>query len=57
MDEKYITVGDAEKILKISSQTIRKKIKSGEIPYYQPGKKYLLRLEDLYRWIENNKKK
>ena len=56
-DKKYITIAEAEDILKLSSQTIRKKLKSKEIPYSRNGKKYLLLKEDLYFWIEKNKNK
>ena len=56
-EKKYLTLADASKIMKISPQSIRLKIKSGEIPFTQPGKQYLLLEEDVYKWIETKHKK
>lgn len=48
---KLYTVEELKEILKLSSFTIRKKIREGEIVAYKVGKKYLIKEVDLKNYI------
>lgn len=43
------------RLLDISSHTLRKKAKNGEMPFLMVSKKWLISKSDLIDWLENNK--
>ena len=49
----YLTVQEAAQLLKCSEETIRRKIKAGQIPATFDGNKWLIRREDLIIAIES----
>jgi len=55
MAKKFITVKRFAEILNMDHQTIRRKIKAGEIPAYKIGGKVLLKREEIDKWIESQK--
>ncbi len=40
--EPYLTLQEASVIMKLSVQSVRKKCKSGQLPYYKPDRKILI---------------
>jgi len=55
-DEPYLTLAEAGKIMRLSPQSVRRKVKSGEIPYHQPDRKILIPKKEAIFWVEKHNK-
>jgi excisionase family DNA binding protein len=48
----YLTIHEAAKICGLSAKTLRRWISRRELPYFQPGRSILIKLEDLIAHVE-----
>ncbi len=48
-----LTIREAAERLKVSDDTIRRRIKSGELPAYKPTRKYVIKQSDLNTFLES----
>ncbi len=55
-EKEYLNVDDVKKITCLSNDSIRKLIRNGEIQASKIGVRYLIKRQDLYDYIERNKK-
>lgn len=55
--DKFLTVEDAAKELKVDTQTIRKWIRDGELPAISVGRQYRIKREDFDAFIEKRRTK
>lgn len=55
-EKEYLNVDDIKAITRLSNDSIRKLIRNGEIQASKIGVRYLVRRQDLYDYIERNKK-
>ena len=53
--ERYLTVREVGILLNLSTQTIRKMMKAGLIPYFMVGKNYRIKKEDIDRLTERRR--
>lgn len=54
--EPYLTLQEASVIMKLSVQSVRKKCKSGQLPYYKPDRKILIPKKEVIFWVEKHNK-
>jgi excisionase family DNA binding protein len=56
ISNRYLTLTEAASFLRLSVTTLSKLIKSGKIKSYSTGKKFLLLIEDLEKFLSENTK-
>ena len=54
-DETFLTVDEVAGQLRVSTQTVRRWIKHGELPGYRVGRRFRIRRADLVEWIERHR--
>lgn len=57
LDKEIYTTKEAAKILKIGAPAVRDAIKSGKLPAFKISTSWIIRREDLQRYIERKTKK
>ena len=55
MENRFIGIDDASRLLNLSNSTIYKRTMSNTIPYYKPGRKLLFIQEELIEYVKNYK--
>jgi excisionase family DNA binding protein len=50
-EERLIDLEEAARMVGVSSQTVRRWAQTGRLPYFKPGRKYLLRARDVEQFI------
>jgi len=50
----FVTLEEAAHYLRRSRLTLEKWARDGKIPAYKTGKRYLLRVDELRRWVEEH---
>ena len=53
-DDPYLTIKDIRSELRLSHETVRKWIVSGQLPYVKVGRQYRVRRSDLQRMLAGN---
>ena len=53
--KQWLTVEDISEELGIDVQTVRLWIRSKRLPAYKPGKQYLVKREDLEKFLEDSR--
>ena len=54
-DELFLTVEEVADQLRVSTQTVRRWVKEGELPGYRVGRCFRVKRADLERWIEQQR--
>ena len=49
--ERFLTVQEVAELMRVSTMTVYRLIKAGDIPALKVGKSYRLREDDVDRWI------
>ncbi len=52
--DKYLSLGEVAEVLGTSTQWVRRRVKSGELPAYKPGKEWRIREGDLNEFLETH---
>lgn len=55
MKEKFLLLEEVSSMIHMHERTLRKKIKTGELKAFKPGKHYLIAAKDLEKFIEANR--
>ena len=55
MENRFIGIDDASRLLNLSKSTIYKRTMSNDIPHYKPGGKLLFLQEELIAYVRNYK--
>ncbi len=54
-EERFYSLEEVAERLGISERTVRRWIKAGDLPAYQPGREYRIRSTDLEEFLEQRK--
>lgn len=57
MEKEFYTTKELSELLMVSLQWVKRKVKSGEFPYYRIGRQIRFKIEDIKQWIEEQKQK
>lgn len=55
VDEKYLTIREVSKFLKISTATLNRLVKQNKIPSYKVGDRRLFDRDELIEWVRNHR--
>lgn len=50
--DRYLTVAEIAELVRMDEKTVRRAIRAGRLPAFQPGGRYLVREQDARNWIE-----
>jgi excisionase family DNA binding protein len=52
IEQAYLTIEQVAEYLHMTTKSVQRKVQSGEIKAYKPGKRLLFKLEEIEKWIK-----
>lgn len=56
-EQELIGIDEAARMLGVSTMTLRRWVKKGEVPFFKPGRKYRFSKDELKRFLEHHHEK